>query len=57
MAAGKDTIDKAYEIAEINEYFDFINVMAYVSLIFLLHNNHLLLTLFALSVFNYNKFI
>lgn len=31
VGAGKDTIDKGYEIAEVTKYFDFVNLMAYVS--------------------------
>ena len=32
VGAGKKTIDKGYEIAEVAEYFDFVNIMAYVSI-------------------------
>jgi len=31
VGAGKDTIDKGYEVAEVTKYFDFVNVMTYVS--------------------------
>ena len=34
VGAGKETIDKAYEIAKIGQIFDFLNLMTYVSKIY-----------------------
>ena len=31
VGAGKETIDRAYEIAELAKHLDFINLMTYVS--------------------------